>query len=74
MKKDQHTDCDFEMRQRFAEQTTRFWQASKQKNVGDTLCTEDTRTDVLLQDDPYKRPLTSGRQVPSFMKEKATAR
>ena len=74
MKKDQHTDCDFEMRQRFAEQTTRFWQTSKQKNVRDTLCREDTRTDVRLQDDRYKRPLTPDRQVLSFMKEKATAR
>lgn len=74
MKKDQHTDYDLEMRQGFAEQTTRFWQESKQKNVRETLCTEDTHTDVQLQDDRYKRPFTPGRQVLSFMKEKTTAR
>jgi NAD dependent epimerase/dehydratase family enzyme len=54
MKEHNNTDHDYETRQRFAEQTAKFWEECKKKDEGDWLRVEEARTDVYLQDDRSK--------------------
>jgi len=44
MKQHENTDHDHEMRQRFAEQTTRFWRESKKYDEPGPLCRQEVHT------------------------------
>ncbi len=59
MKEHKYTDHDCDMRLRFAEQTTRFWQETKQKEEGDLPGLEKAHKDGQLQDDRSKQPTSS---------------
>ena len=56
MKKSEYNDGDRNMRRRFCEQIIRFWQKSKQKDEGDSLCVEEDRRNVRPQDDRSEQP------------------
>ncbi|MBN1841629.1 MAG: hypothetical protein JW883_05010 [Deltaproteobacteria bacterium] len=54
MKEHNHTDHDYEMRQRFAEQTAKLWEECKKKEERDWLRVGEALTDMHLQDDRSK--------------------
>jgi hypothetical protein len=54
MQKSEYDDGDWNMRQRFAEQTKWFWKESKQKEDTDSLRTEEVSRNMRPEDDPSK--------------------
>ncbi len=56
MQKSEYNDGDRNMRWRFCEQIIRFWQKSKQKDEGDSLCVEEDPRNVRPQDDRSEQP------------------
>lgn len=56
MKMETHNPEDFDMRFRFAKQTIRFWQESRQRDEQESTCVDEDHTNVRSQDDRSKRP------------------
>lgn len=61
MKKDEHTDSDFNMRRNFAEQTIRFWKNSKQEHQYDSSPQEESPGNAQPQDNQTEQPASSRR-------------